>query len=48
MKKVEEGLRAAGCHKLNLQVRAENRQVVEFYQALGYEIEERVSMAKKL
>jgi ribosomal protein S18 acetylase RimI-like enzyme len=48
MKRVEEGLKAIGCHKLNLQVRAENRQVVEFYRALGYEIEERVSMAKHL
>ena len=44
----EEALREKGCPKLNLQVRASNHGVVKFYQQLGYEIEERVSMAKRL
>jgi ribosomal protein S18 acetylase RimI-like enzyme len=44
----EEALREKGCPKLNLQVRASNHEVVKFYQQLGYEIEERVSMAKRL
>lgn len=44
----EEALREMGCPKLNLQVRASNHEVVAFYRQLGYEIEERVSMAKRL
>lgn len=44
----EEGLRRLGCPKVNLQVRAENRGVIAFYRSVGYDIEERVSMAKVL
>ena len=46
MARVEEGLRAMGCPKLNLQVRASNREAVAFYERLGYAVEERVSMGK--
>ena len=48
MKAVEEKLVQIGCPKLNLQVRASNKQVVEFYRKLGYHVEERVSMGKRL
>lgn len=48
MEGVEEGLRAVGCHKLNLQVRASNQAVVDFYLRLGYQVEQRVSMGKRL
>ena len=48
MKRVEERLAAAGCPKLNLQVRAPNRDAVVFYEKLGYVVEERVSMGKRL
>jgi ribosomal protein S18 acetylase RimI-like enzyme len=48
MTQVEEGLAHVGCPKLNLQVRATNREVVRFYEKLGYEVEERVSMSKRL
>ena len=48
MAEVEDGLARAGCPKLNLQVRAGNEQVVAFYERLGYEVEERVSMGKRL
>ena len=48
MKTAEEKLAAMGCPKLNLQVRAENAAVIEFYRAAGYKIEERVSMGKRL
>ena len=48
MREVETRLGAAGCPKLNLQVRATNTEVVEFYRQLGYAIEERVSMGKLL
>lgn len=44
----ENGLRTLGCSKVNLQVRATNQQVVAFYRSLGYEIEERVSMGRRL
>ena len=48
VRKVEDGLADLGCPKINLQVRAENAEVVEFYRAAGYEAEERVSMGKTL
>jgi len=48
MKRAEQGLREAGCPKLNLMVRATNRDVVRFYESLGYLVEERVCMAKRL
>jgi len=46
MKRVEQGLVEIGCHKLNLQVRSSNTEVVEFYRKLGYLEEDRVSMGK--
>lgn len=48
MKRVEQDLTAMGCPKLNFQVRAENTEVVAFYESLGYHVEERVSMGKRL
>ena len=48
VREAEEGLAELGCPKINLQVRAENADVVEFYRAAGYEVEERVSMGKTL
>jgi ribosomal protein S18 acetylase RimI-like enzyme len=44
----EDGLRKLGCAKVNLQVRATNHEVVAFYRSLGYEVEERVSMGRRL
>lgn len=44
----ERSLIQMGCPKLNLQVRASNHEVVAFYRHLGYEVEERISMAKRL
>lgn len=41
-------LKGLGCVKVNLQVRATNRCVVAFYEALGFTIEQRVSMGKLL
>jgi ribosomal protein S18 acetylase RimI-like enzyme len=48
MKKAEDGLKAIGCYKINLQVREGNEEVVAFYEKLGYHVEPRVSMGKKL
>jgi ribosomal protein S18 acetylase RimI-like enzyme len=45
---VEEGLIRIGCPKINLQVRASNDRVVSFYEQLGYKVEERVSIGKRL
>ena len=44
----ERRLRALGCAKVNLQVRATNAAVVRFYEKLGYAVEERVSMGKTI
>jgi ribosomal protein S18 acetylase RimI-like enzyme len=48
MERVEAELARLGCPKVNLQVRASNEGVVSFYRKLGYEIEERISMGKRL
>ena len=38
-------LRQAGCTKVNLQIRGTNSEVRGFYESLGFETEERLSMA---
>jgi len=48
MRGAEAALRARGCSKINLQVRATNESVVAFYRALGYQLEERLSMGRAL
>lgn len=48
MAAVEQGLLQVGCDKLNLQIRAGNEEVKAFYQSLGYDVEERISMGKRL
>lgn len=45
---VECALRDLGCPKLSLQVRTSNADVVEFYRHLGYEVDEVVSLGKRL
>lgn len=44
----ERQLAALGCPKVNLQVRTTNRAVVGFYQALGYAVDDVISMGKRL
>ena len=48
MSAAEKGLETMGCPKVNLQVRATNMAVVAFYRSLGYELEERASLGKRL
>ncbi len=48
MVEAERKLSDIGCTKINLQVRATNQGVVSFYEKLGYSVEERVSMGKRL
>jgi hypothetical protein len=44
----ERELAARGCPKVNLQVLVSNREVVGFWEGLGWTAEERVSMGKTL
>lgn len=48
VRSAESGLRKLGCPKVNIQVRASNGEVVAFYQRLGFVLEERVSMGRRL
>jgi len=44
----EARLKALGCLKVNLQIRASNAAVIDFYRILGFAIEDRISMGKRL
>lgn len=48
MRRVEALLTARGCPKLNIQVRATNTAVLEFYRRIGYTVDEAVSLGKRL
>src|SRR5436305_15096229 len=48
MAEAERVLRAAGCPKINLQVRSTNQAVIAFYRAIGFTIDEVTSMGKRL
>lgn len=48
MARVESLLLAAGCPKLNLQVRADNTEALGFYTRLGYVQEHRINLGKRL
>lgn len=44
----EQALTALGCMKINLQITGGNDVVVGFYEALGYGVEPRISMGKRI
>ena len=48
MREAERRLLAAGCPKVNLQVRTSNEHPVAFYRHLGYGTDDVVSMGKRL
>jgi ribosomal protein S18 acetylase RimI-like enzyme len=48
MEAIEEKILEMSCPKINLQIRAENTGVIEFYNNVGFKIEDRVSMRKRL
>lgn len=48
VEEAEARLKALGCRKVNLQVRASNAAVIGFYESLGFSVEERVSLGKRL
>ncbi len=45
---VEARLLAKGCPKINLQVRASNESAVGFYKALGFAVDDVISLGKRL
>ena len=48
MEAVEEKLKKMGCAKVNLQVRETNLEVIEFYKAIGYDLDHVIGMGKRL
>jgi ribosomal protein S18 acetylase RimI-like enzyme len=48
MDEAESRLRAAGCPKINLQVRSKNAEAVEFYKRIGFKTDDVVSLGKRL
>ena len=48
MAHAEAALERLGAPKINLQVRSDNAEVIEFYRRLGYEVEARASLGKRL
>lgn len=44
----EQALTARGCMKINLQIVSANESVKSFYESLGYAVEPRISMGKKV
>jgi ribosomal protein S18 acetylase RimI-like enzyme len=48
MRRLETEFDQRGCPKVNLQVRGDNPDVVAFYETIGYKVEDRISMGKRL
>lgn len=48
MNAAEDRLRALGCPKINLQVRASNPEAIAFYERMGFAGDDTVSLGKRL
>ncbi len=48
MGEAERLLRDAGCPKINLQIRATNKVVMQFYESIGFKVDDVVCMGKRL
>lgn len=48
MDHAEQHLIASGCPKINLQIRAESSGAIQFYERLGFAVDDVVSMGKRL
>lgn len=48
MRKAESLLEAAGCPKINIQIREGNEEVIRFYESIGYTSDPIMSMGKRL
>jgi ribosomal protein S18 acetylase RimI-like enzyme len=48
VRETEDRLHAIGCPKVNLQIRAGNATAVAFYEAIGYRVDDVVSLGRRL
>ena len=48
VEEVEAKLRKLGCPKINIQVRSSNKGVIEFYEKVGFSVDDVISMGKRL
>jgi ribosomal protein S18 acetylase RimI-like enzyme len=48
MNAAEEKLRAQGCPKINLQIRVHNQEAINFYKAIGFNVDAVIGMGKRL
>jgi len=48
MREAEKILKNAGCPKINLQIRSSNKDVIAFYEAIGFRKDDVVNMGKRL
>ena len=48
MEEAERILRSVNCPKINLQVRSSNSQVIKFYESIGFNVDQAVSLGKRL
>jgi len=48
VRRLEELLREMSCLKVNLQVRGSSSDILGFYEHIGYSVEDRVSLGKRL
>lgn len=48
VREAERRLQQAGCPKINLQIRSSNTDVIAFYQALDFHVDDVISMGKRL
>ena len=48
VREAEHVLGRRGCSKINLQIRTANESAVEFYRSIGYELDDVVSMGRRL
>jgi len=45
---IEKRIKEKGCPKINLQVRSSNSEVIAFYKALGFKLDDVIGMGKRL
>ena len=48
MEAIERRIRSRGCPKINLQIRALNKAVIQFYRSLGYTEDHVIGLGKRL
>jgi len=48
VEEVEAKLRKLGCPKINVQIRSSNKGVIEFYEKVGFSVDDVLSMGKRL